>query len=150
MRRDPIDTCLSCYFQNFSTGHTYTMDLADLADYYRVHQRLMNHWCSALPPEAILEVPYEELVADQEAWTRKILDFVGLEWDERCLAFHETKRSVVTASAWQVRQKIYRQFRRTLAQLRKIHRSAERIERLDKSVPLWIKASMGYLAHITG
>ena len=49
MRRDPIDTCLSCYFQNFSTGMTYTMDLADLADYYRIHQRLMNHWCNALP-----------------------------------------------------------------------------------------------------
>lgn len=109
MRRDPIDTCLSCYFQNFSTGLTFTMDLADLADYYRVHQRLMNHWCSELPAGTILEVPYEELVSDQEAWTRKILDFIGLEWDERCLAFHETKRSVVTASAWQVRQKVYRQ-----------------------------------------
>ena len=108
MRRNPIDTCLSCYFQNFSTGMTYTMDLADLADYYRTHQRIMNHWCSALPPGAILEVPYEGLVADQEGWTRKILDFVGLEWDERCLSFHETKRSVVTASAWQVRQKVYR------------------------------------------
>jgi Flp pilus assembly protein TadD len=109
MRRDPIDTCLSCYFQNFSTGMTFTMDLADLADYYRVHQRLMNHWCSELPSGTILEVPYEGLVSDQEAWTRKILDFIGLEWDERCLAFHETKRSVVTASAWQVRQKVYRQ-----------------------------------------
>jgi Flp pilus assembly protein TadD len=109
MRRDPIDTCLSCYFQNFSTGMPFTMDLADLADYYRVHQRLMNHWCSELPSGTILEVPYEELVSDQEAWTRKILDFIGLEWDERCLAFHETKRSVVTASAWQVRQKVYRQ-----------------------------------------
>jgi hypothetical protein len=109
MRRNPIDTCLSCYFQNFSTGMTFTMDLADLADYYRTHQRLMDHWCRALPPGTILEVPYEELVADQETWTRKILEFIGLEWDERCLAFHETKRSVVTASAWQVRQKIYRQ-----------------------------------------
>jgi Flp pilus assembly protein TadD len=109
MRRDPIDTCLSCYFQNFSTGMTFTMDLADLADYYRVHKRLMDHWCSELPTGTILEVPYEELVSDQEAWTRKILDFIGLEWDERCLAFHETKRSVVTASAWQVRQKVYRQ-----------------------------------------
>jgi tetratricopeptide (TPR) repeat protein len=108
MRRDPIDTCLSCYFQNFSTTQTFTMDLADLADYYRTHQRLMDHWCRALPAEAILEVPYEGLVADQETWTRKILDFLGLEWDERCLAFYETKRSVVTASAWQVRQKIYR------------------------------------------
>jgi tetratricopeptide (TPR) repeat protein len=109
MRRDPIDTCLSCYFQNFSTAQTFTMDLADLADYYRTHQRLMDHWCRALPAGAILEVPYEGLVADQEGWTHKILDFVGLEWNERCLAFHETKRSVTTASAWQVRQKIYRQ-----------------------------------------
>jgi Flp pilus assembly protein TadD len=108
MRRDPIDTCLSCYFQNFSTAQTFTMDLGDLADYYRTHQRLMDHWCRALPAEAILEVPYEGLVAEQETWTRKILDFLGLEWDERCLAFHETKRSVTTASAWQVRQKIYR------------------------------------------
>jgi hypothetical protein len=88
---------------------TFTMDLADLADYYRVHQHLMNYWCSELPSGTILEVPYEELVSDQEAWTRKILDFIGLEWDERCLAFHETKRTVATASAWQVRQKVYRQ-----------------------------------------
>jgi len=61
-----------------------------------------------LPAKAILEVPYEGLVIDQETWTRKILDFLGLEWDERCLAFYETKRSVTTASVWQVRQKIYR------------------------------------------
>jgi Sulfotransferase family len=108
MRRDPIDTCLSCYFQHFSTAMTFTMDLSDLAAYYRVHQRLMEHWCSALPPGTILEVPYEELVADQEAWTRKILDFLGLEWDARCLSFYETERTVNTASAWQVRQKMYR------------------------------------------
>jgi Flp pilus assembly protein TadD len=107
MRRDPIDTCLSCYFQNFSTAQTFTMDLADLADYYRTHCRLMDHWCRALPAEAILEVPYESLVVDQETWTRKILNFLDLEWDERCLAFHQTKRSVTTASAWQVRQKMY-------------------------------------------
>ncbi len=109
MRRDPIDTCLSCYFQHFSTSMRFTMDLSDLADYYRIHQRLMNHWLSVLPAKTILEVPYEELVADQEVWTRKILDFVGLGWDARCLSFHETKRSVSTSSAWQVRQKIYKQ-----------------------------------------
>ena len=108
MRRHPIDTCLSCYFQRFSTGMSFTMDLDDLAAYYRIHRRLMKHWSDALPAGTFLEVPYEELVADQEAWTRKILDFVGLEWDARCLSFHETKRSVNTASAWQVRQKIYR------------------------------------------
>lgn len=108
MRRNPIDTCLSCYFQQFSTGMSFTMDLDDLADYYRIHQRVMDHWCAALPPGAIIEVPYEGLVSDQEVWTRRILDFLGLEWDDRCLAFHETKRTVLTASTWQVRQKIYR------------------------------------------
>lgn len=109
MLRDPIDTCLSCYFQHFSTAMRFSMDLDDLADYYRVNQRLMNHWCSALPAGTVLQVPYEELVVDQEAWTRKILEFLGLEWDERCLSFHETQREVNTASAWQVRQKMYTQ-----------------------------------------
>jgi len=84
------------------------MDLSDLAHYYREHQRLMAHWRTVLPSGGILDVPYEELIADQEAWTRKILDFLGLEWDARCLDFHETKRSVATASSWQVRQKIYK------------------------------------------
>jgi tetratricopeptide (TPR) repeat protein len=108
MRRDPIDTCLSCYFQYFSVALNFTMDLSDLAHYFRQHERLMAHWCAVLPPGSILEVPYEELVGDQEAWTRKILDFLGLEWDERCLDFHKTKRQVVTASTWQVRQKMYK------------------------------------------
>lgn len=108
MRRDPIDTCLSCYFQNFLTGLKFTMDLSDLADYYRVHQRLMKHWVSALPAGTILEVPYEELVSDQVAWTHRILDFLELEWDDRCLSFDKAERPVNTASAWQVRQKIYR------------------------------------------
>ena len=134
MRRNPIDTCLSCYFQNFSTGMTFTMDLSDLADYYRIHERIMNHWCSALPPGTILEVPYEELVADQETWTRKILDFVGLEWDERCLAFHETKRSVIIGQRLAGATKDLPAVRGTLAQLREIHRSAERIGRLDEFV----------------
>jgi tetratricopeptide (TPR) repeat protein len=107
MQRDPIDTCLSCYFQHFSVALNFSMDLSDLAHYYREHRRLMVHWRTVLPTGSILEVPYAELVADQEPWTRKILDFLGLEWDKRCLDFHETKREVVTASAWQVRQKIY-------------------------------------------
>ena len=108
MRRDPVDTCLSCYFQQFLMGVTFTTDLSDLAHYYRGHQRLMAHWHAVLPPGFILEVPYEELVADQETWTRKMLDFIGLEWNDRCLNFHENTRQVVTASAWQVRQKIYK------------------------------------------
>jgi tetratricopeptide (TPR) repeat protein len=108
MRRDPIDTCLSCYFQKFSAALNFTMDLSDLAHYYREHHRLMEHWRAVLPPGSILDVPYADLVANQEEWSRKMLDFVGLEWDERCLNFHNTKREVVTASYWQVRQKMYR------------------------------------------
>lgn len=108
MQRDPIDTCLSCYFQQFSAGLDYSMDLNDLVHYYRSHERLLSHWRSVLPPGTLLEVPYAQLVSDQAAWTRKILEFIGLDWDERCLNFQDTRRTVATASAWQVRQKIYK------------------------------------------
>jgi tetratricopeptide (TPR) repeat protein len=108
MQRDPIDTCLSCYFQQFLLGINYSFDLSDLAHYYREHQRMMAHWHAVLPPGFILEVPYEELVADQETWSRKMLSFIGLEWDARCLEFHANGKPTTTASAWQVRQKIYK------------------------------------------
>jgi tetratricopeptide (TPR) repeat protein len=108
MQRDPIDTCLSCYFQQFLLGINFASDLSDLAHYYREHRRILAHWRAVLPAGFILEVPYEELVADQEKWSRKMLDFIGLEWDARVLEFQTTQRQVVTASAWQVRQKIYR------------------------------------------
>ncbi len=108
MQRDPIDTCLSCYFQQFLAGINFAFDLSDLAHYYREHRRIMAHWRAVLPPGFILDVPYEELVADQETWSRKMLDFIGLEWSPRVLDFQTTQRLVVTASAWQVRQKIYR------------------------------------------
>lgn len=107
MRRDPIDTCLSCYFQDFAPSMSFAHDLSDLAHLYREHHKIMAHWRSALPPGTLLEIPYEELTADQEGWTRRILEFLGLPWDERCLQFHTTKRAVTTASHWQVRQKIY-------------------------------------------
>ncbi|MFI4895199.1 MAG: sulfotransferase [Steroidobacterales bacterium] len=107
MQRDPIDTCLSCYFQEFTQALNFTMDLSDLAHYYLEHQRLMAHWRSVLPAGSILDVPYEELVAEQEQWTRRMLSFMSLEWDPRCLDFHKTNRAVATASSWQVRQLIY-------------------------------------------
>ena len=106
MQRDPIDTCLSIYFQHFEAVNTYTHDLEDLAHYYRQYRRLMRHWRATLPKEAMLEVPYEGLVADPEGWTRRLLEFIDLPWDSRCLRFERTQRSVVTASKWQVRQPI--------------------------------------------
>jgi tetratricopeptide (TPR) repeat protein len=108
MQRDPVDTCLSCYFQSFALSINFTMDLADLAQYYREHQRLMAHWRAVLPAGTILDVPYEKLVDDPKLWTRKILDFLGLEWDDRCLDFTKTQRPVSTASSWQVRQSVYK------------------------------------------
>jgi tetratricopeptide (TPR) repeat protein len=107
MQRDPLDTCLSLYFQNFFHLHPWASDLGDLVQYYQQYLRVTDHWRVVLPEISLLEVPYEALIADQEQWTRRILAFVGLHWDPRCLDFHETRRTVITASRWQVRQKIY-------------------------------------------
>jgi len=108
MQRDPIDTCLSIYFQHFESFHPYATDLSDLAHYYSQYLRLMQHWRTALPPDTMLEVPYEGLVEEQEAWSRSMLQFIGLPWDPHCLEFERTERTVITASKWQVRQKISR------------------------------------------
>ncbi len=107
LRRDPRDTCLSIYFQNFEAINAYTHDLADLAHYYREYRRLMAHWRAALPAEVLLEVPYESLVHETPEWVGRMLRFLDLPWDARCLEFDGTDRQVITASRWQVRQKIY-------------------------------------------
>ena len=106
LRRNPIDTCLSIYFQHFEAANTYANDLSDLAHYYGEYRRLMRHWRALLPPQVLLEVPYEGLVADLEGWTRTMLEFTRLPWEPRCLQFHRTVRPVITASKWQVRQGI--------------------------------------------
>jgi tetratricopeptide (TPR) repeat protein len=106
MQRHPIDTCLSIYFHYFSHLHPYANDLRHLAHYYREYVRLMAHWRAVLPAETLLEIPYESLIEDQEAWTRRALDFLELPFDPRCLDFHRTERVVITFSKWQVRQKI--------------------------------------------
>ncbi|HHH43523.1 MAG TPA: sulfotransferase family protein, partial [Gammaproteobacteria bacterium] len=105
--RDPLDTCLSCYFQDFSRTHAYSYDLARLADYYRDYRRLMAHWKEVLQIP-VLEVRYEELIENQETVSRAMVDFCGLEWDDSCLRFHETERFVATASYDQVRRPLYK------------------------------------------
>jgi tetratricopeptide (TPR) repeat protein len=106
MQRHPLDTCLSVYFQNFYNVSPYANDLGNLAHYYGEYRRITDHWRNVLPAATLLEVPYEGLVADPEGWTRRMLDFIGLPWDPKCLDFHQTDRVVITASKWQVRQKI--------------------------------------------
>jgi tetratricopeptide (TPR) repeat protein len=104
--RDPLDTCLSCFFHHFGYGLSYTNSLDHLAAFYLDYRRLMAHWKQVLDIP-IFEVRYEELVNDQERVTRALLDFCGLEWDDRCLDFHRTRRAVFTASYDQVRQPLY-------------------------------------------
>jgi tetratricopeptide (TPR) repeat protein len=105
-RRDPLDTCVSCFTQFFG-NKSFSSDLGTLGRYYRSYDALMVHWRAVLPPGVMLEVQYEELVADFENYARRIVEFCGLNWDPRCLAFYETKRPVRTASVLQVREPIF-------------------------------------------
>ena len=106
-QRDPVDTCLSCFSKLFSREHAYAYDLAELGRYYRAYESLMAHWRELLPEDVMLEVRYEEVTADFENQARRIITHCGLEWDEACLAFHNTQRPIRTASVVQVRQPIY-------------------------------------------
>jgi tetratricopeptide (TPR) repeat protein len=105
-RRDPRDNVLSCYFQQFTEGMVFTTDLADCARRYLETERMAAHWRRTLPLR-LLDVQYETLVADLEGETRRMVDFLGLDWHPACLSFHETERVVNTFSAWQVRQPIF-------------------------------------------
>jgi tetratricopeptide (TPR) repeat protein len=107
VRRDAMDTCFSCFTKLFRGSQPFTYDLGELGRYYRAYERMMAHWRSVLPVDAMLDVQYEKLVADFEPQARRIVAYCGLEWDERCLDFHQTQRPVRTASAAQVRQPIY-------------------------------------------
>jgi hypothetical protein len=104
--RDPLDTAISCFFQNFSESYAFTNSLETLGCYYRDYQRLMRHWHEVLPI-SMLDLRYEQLVEAPEATIRQLVQFLGLEWDERCLDFHENPRLVTTASYDQVRRPIY-------------------------------------------
>jgi Flp pilus assembly protein TadD len=106
--RNPVDTCVSCFTRLYSAQLNYTCDLGELGRYYKRHEGLMAHWHRVLPPNRILDVRYEEVVADLEGQARRIISHCGLSWDERCLSFHQTIRPVRTASATQVRQPIYK------------------------------------------
>jgi len=106
-RRHPLDVCFSCYMADLSPQlHPYSTDLRDLGAYYREYARLMAFWRENLDLP-LLEVDYERVVSEQEAVSREIMEFLELEWDDRCLRFHEAKRDVSTLSYRQVRQPVY-------------------------------------------
>jgi hypothetical protein len=107
-RRDPVDTCLSCYTKLFAGEQPFAYDQTELGRFYRAYEKLMAHWRAALPASEFLEVDYEAVVEDIETQARRMLDFLGLPWDPAVLRFHETERPIRTASLNQVREPIYR------------------------------------------
>jgi tetratricopeptide (TPR) repeat protein len=106
-RRDPLDTCVSCFTTSFKSGHKFSNDLKELGEYYRISEVAMDQWRSMFPVSSVYEVRYEDLVADMPGETRKLLAFCGLKWDDACLSFQDNSRAVTTASVYQVRQPIY-------------------------------------------
>jgi hypothetical protein len=106
--RDPMDSCFSCYSRLFNESNlSFAYDLGTLGRYYARYITLMRHWQAVLPANTILDMRYEDMVADTETQARRLLAYLGLPWDDRCLAFHQNKRRVITASAAQVRKPIY-------------------------------------------
>jgi hypothetical protein len=107
-RRNPLDTCVSCYSLLFTGSQPFAYDLAELGRYYRGYERVMEHWHRVLPQGTMIDVRYEDLVNDLEGVSRETLRHCGLDWEDACLNFHDTERTVRTASLMQVRKPIYR------------------------------------------
>ena len=129
-QRDPMDNCLSMYFQGFNANHVYANNLEHLGAYYRQYERVMAHWRTVLRIP-MMDMRYETMVAEPEQSARKLIEFCGLEWDDRCLRFYESGRAVSTPSYDQVRQPIYK-------------KSVARWKRYEKYLePL--KRSLGYV-----
>ena len=127
-RRHPLDTCLSCYTQLFARGQPFTYDLTELGEYYLEYEKMMAHWRAVLPGR-VLDVQYEDMVADHAGQTRRLLEYCGLPWEDSCLRYWETERAIRTASSEQVRLPIYessvsrwRHYERELAPLIEILR----------------------------
>ena len=104
--RNPLDTCLSCYFQEFSAAHAYTRTQLDLGSHYLDYIRLMQHWRITLSIP-MLTLRYEDIVANVEKFSRQLIEFCGLEWNDACLDFHRNDRVVSTLSSEQIRRPIY-------------------------------------------
>jgi tetratricopeptide (TPR) repeat protein len=112
--RHPMDVAVSCFFQSFMGTIWFANDLEHIGRFQAAYRRLMDHWAMLLAGDPhgsgarMLDVPYEELTADQDTWSRRIIEHAGLPWDDACLRFHEAERVTHTASADQVRRPMYR------------------------------------------
>jgi hypothetical protein len=107
VRRDPVDTCFSCFATLFAVEHPYSYDLGELGHYYRAYATLMEHWRGLIPEDVMIDVQYETLVGNFECEARRIVAHCGLAWNEVCLEFYRARRPVLTASMVQVRRPLY-------------------------------------------
>jgi tetratricopeptide (TPR) repeat protein len=107
VRRDPLDTCLSCYATNFVDGQYYSYDLTELGRYYCLYREHMRYVRGMLPPSVFFEVTYEDLVTDFETHARCIVEHCGLSWDASCMEFWRVERPVRSASVVQVRRPLF-------------------------------------------
>lgn len=107
LRRNPVDNCLSIYTTAYQRPPIFAHDKDNIVFAYREYQRMMSHWRSVLSANQLFEIDYEALIADRETSTRRLIDFIGLEWDDVCLRHESNQRAVRTPSLWQVRQPIY-------------------------------------------
>lgn len=137
-RRNPLDNCLSLYFTPYPRSPDYAHDPGNIVFYYEQYARLMAHWLRVLPTDRILEVDYEELVADPERVTRQMIAFCGLDWDDSCLQHERNARAIRTPSQWQARQPMYqtsvarwRNYEPWLGEFRRLFRSLQPKERSE-------------------
>jgi hypothetical protein len=107
-RRDPVDTCLSGFTKLFKDDMPHSYDLGELGRYYAKYRELMDYWETVLPEGTLITVQYEDVVADTEKEARRLIEFLGLPWDPKCVDFHKSDRPVKTASVAQVRRPIYK------------------------------------------
>ena len=106
-RRSPMACCFSGFKQLFAEGQDFSYNLEDIGRYYQAYLKLMSHWEDVLPG-FVLTVNHEDVVNDLETQVRRMLNFIGLEFEQSCVDFHKTKRNIKTPSSEQVRQPIYK------------------------------------------
>ena len=131
--RHPLDTCLSNFFHCFSFDYDYMFDLQNMAHCYQEYSCMMEHWRSALPTP-IIEVAYEDTVTHTEDVARRLLQEIGVDWDDRCLAPHANPSPVGTSSRWQVRQPIYT---RSLERWRHYEKHLGPLQEIMQHAPEW-------------